>query len=356
MHLPHSGKKSSLLVLELRSPMVHTTLARDARPIVWRTPLQSNWVMEGKPWRAWPPFVAAVAISLITSDVQGLKLDLCFEQMVGGGEIRAVQVPGRVCWDPLNDESNMNETVWLSGGGLDAAQLAYDGGIDFNNYTSQVRMFLTSRVRSVAIQRVIYKFCNARFPEYFPAYSRLAGIILALYFPHYYISPPRGTYCESPLLDSPMVRGGAPSSHSVDSCSADTSRFTSFNYLGSVKKAGKHPRNRALNYKLTTHNVYYIDPLWTWQHSGPFISRGRSPRAIKSLLQSSPTRVLIVLRHASLIYRCIFEVGFLSFYIGYGFSHCSLHRVKTLLSVSVPSHTSISRNMGRDWPVHQSQG
>ena len=53
-------------------------------------------------------------------------------------------------------------------------------------------------------------------------------------------------------------------SHSVDSCSADTSRyFTSFNYLGSAKKVGKHSRNHALNYKLTMHNVYYIDPLRT---------------------------------------------------------------------------------------------
>ena len=49
-------------------------------------------------------------------------------------------------------------------------------------------------------------FFNARFPEYFPAYLLLAGNIPALYFPYYHI-PPRGTYCEPSLLDSPMVRG-----------------------------------------------------------------------------------------------------------------------------------------------------
>ncbi len=79
----------------------------------------------------------------------------------------------------------------------------------------------------------------------------------------------------------------------VDSCSADPSQyFTSFNYVGSVKKAAKHSRNCAFNCKLIMHHVYYIDPLWSWQHSVHFIS----------LVQSSPTRVHVVLQFASLIY------------------------------------------------------
>ncbi len=49
---------------------------------------------------------------------------------------------------------------------------------------------------------------NARFPEYFPAYSLSTGKYYCTVFPSLLYSPSRrGTYCESTLLDSSMVRG-----------------------------------------------------------------------------------------------------------------------------------------------------
>ncbi len=68
-------------------------------------------------------------------------------------------------------------------------------------------------------------------------------------------------------------------------------------------------KNCELNYKLMTHNVYYMDPLWTWQHLGQLISIGLHPWDIKTLMQSSPTRVHIVLQNASL--KCSYNSIFL---------------------------------------------
>ncbi len=145
---------------------------------------------------------------------------------------------------------------------------------------------LTTKTQKTVINALTYNFRNI-----FPLIYCLAGSILALYFPHYYIFSPQRDILWVTTLRLAHCEGGlhpesnSADSHSVDSCSADPSRyFTSFNYFGSVKKAGKHSRNCASTYKSTTHNVFYTDHLWTWQHSGHFISPGLHPRDIKSLV------------------------------------------------------------------------
>ncbi len=116
----------------------------------------------------------------------------------------------------------------------------------------------------------IHWFNTHDFRTISPLVFRLAGNILALYFPHNYIlpPPPRGTYCESILLDSSVVRG-LSILNPIDSCSADPGQcFTSFNYFESIGKVGQDSGNCALNYKLVMHNVFYIDPLRTWLLEG----------------------------------------------------------------------------------------
>ncbi len=100
---------------------------------------------------------------------------------------------------------------------------------------------------------------NARFPEHLPAYWLSSGKYSCTIFPS--LLSTRSTL--NPILLTRIQLTHVQLTHSG---------------------------NRALNYKLTMHNLYYIDPLWTWQQSGHFISREEKIREGEEPGRAEPGR------------------------------------------------------------------
>ncbi len=143
-----------------------------------------------------------------------------------------------------------------------------------------IQLEMTERNRVSTFDRVMLLPCFIRyvtheFRNIYPLIYCLAGSILALYFPHCYIPPSRGTYCESSLLGYPMVRKHSSILNPILLTRIQLTHVqltqVSISPLSTILEASRNRENipeigktfQKSWVKIPIHNVYYIDPLWT---------------------------------------------------------------------------------------------